>query len=369
MKQNRSWFLVFLLILSLAAIDSKGSDEAAALKTRLTAVSLFKNGLGFVSREGELPKGEATVVMEGLPEAIHGTFWAYSPDGADIKDLVASEQEKSVMQPAIHIAELLEANAGQSVEIRTADKETIKGKILSVPVGRSNPGIPSPYNAYQSYRSADEAATMLLLQTEDGIVAINKGDVRELRAAQGALKTTTERKTKEVTLQLHSVNQNGKGHVTLQYLTRGITWAPSCSIDISDPGKARLSAKAEIINELEDMDHVLVNLITGFPNLQFADVTDPMALRGDLAGFLSSLIRRSQPEYRGRGDVTMQQQAVTITKELSGEMLKSTPPAKVEQTAKGLKKVNPTNVLTWELPVAALGKLEIEYQYHVYVRE
>jgi hypothetical protein len=59
---------------------------------------------------------------------------------------------------------------------------------------------------------------------------------------------------------------------------------------------------------------------------------------------------------------------LTITKELSGEVLKSAPAAKVARTAKGLKKVNPKSALTWELPVKSRGKLEIEYGYKVYVR-
>src|SRR5262249_35674339 len=313
---------------------------------------------------------------------------------------------------------------------------------------------------------------------------------------------------------------------------------------------------AEILNELEDLEGISVNFITGYPNLQFSDVIDPMAMRGDLTGFINSLIQRGQnAAYRGgRRDVTAQQAMVnvagvgggeeslpaysvappegqtreelffyeqksvtlkkgergyyslytldvpyehvyewkipdtlneqqpyqnygaqqpvqpapevvwhslrltntgnvpwttapamisqsgqilgqdlvyytspggkslvkitqapdiqadqtemeaerqreaanfygtsydlvtvkgnlkvtnfkskditlSITKELSGEVLKSLPEAHVEKTARGLKRVNPQNVLTWELPVASRGKLEVEYQYHVYVRE
>ncbi len=60
---------------------------------------------------------------------------------------------------------------------------------------------------------------------------------------------------------------------------------------------------------------------------------------------------------------------LTIRKELSGEVLRSAPVAKVEQTARGLKKVNPRAVLTWEVPIKAREKAEIEYAYKVYVRD
>jgi hypothetical protein len=62
-------------------------------------------------------------------------------------------------------------------------------------------------------------------------------------------------------------------------------------------------------------------------------------------------------------DVTL-----TITKNLSGEVVNSSPEARIDQVAKGLKKVNPRSVLTWELPIKARGQLSIEYHYQVYVR-
>lgn len=537
----------FLLLVCAFCLLAAEDNNQAVLRTKLTSISLFKNGLGFVSRQAELPKGDSTVLMNGLPEILHGTLRAYSPDGAEVRSLVASDNEKVESAEAIDVSELLEANVGQFVELKTADKETIKGKILSVPAGRENPRNypPAPYQNYI------QPSTLVLIQTDNGMVALNKSDVRQITATQASLKTVMNQKKKETMLQLHADNPSGKGHIQLQYLTRGITWAPSSIIDISDPAQAHVSARAEIINELEDMDHVTVNLITGFPNLQFTDIIDPMALRGDLAAFLNNLANRSQVGYRSNASVVMQQQAIlsnaapaeealpgyattplegqsqeelffyeqkdvtlskgergyyplytmdvpyehvyewkiantineeqrynynnqqqqpipaevvwhslrlsnagsvpwttspamvvqngqvlgqdivyytspggktllkitqavdvkaqqaeyetgrardagrffdsnydlvtvkgslkvsnfkskdivlTITKELSGEVMQSSPQAKISQIAKGLKSVNPNNILTWEVPVKARGNVEIEYQYHVYVR-
>jgi len=60
---------------------------------------------------------------------------------------------------------------------------------------------------------------------------------------------------------------------------------------------------------------------------------------------------------------------LTITKELSGEVVKTTPLARAEQTARGLKKVNAKSVLTWEVPMKSRDKIEIDYGYKVYVRD
>jgi hypothetical protein len=64
------------------------------------------------------------------------------------------------------------------------------------------------------------------------------------------------------------------------------------------------------------------------------------------------------------GDVTL-----SITKDLSGEVIATSPGAKVAQLAKGPRRANPHTQLSWELPIKARGKTEAEYTYKVYVRE
>jgi len=57
-----------------------------------------------------------------------------------------------------------------------------------------------------------------------------------------------------------------------------------------------------------------------------------------------------------------------ITKELSGEVLETTPNAKDTSIAKGLKSVNTRHRLVWELTIKP-GKAELlTYTYQVYIR-
>lgn len=540
---------------TLAPAVSAGAAESSppALKTKLVAVSLFKNGLGFVTREGELPKGQNALLIEGLPAPAHGTFWVYSPsDDAALKDLVASENDTVERVPATSVVEMIDANVGQTVDLRLSEKETVRAKILSIAADRPlDPSAPDQ-NGYPYYRPAVESASLVLIQSSGKTTALTKSAIQQISSVDGSLNTTIERKKRTVTLRLNAMNPGGKGRVVVQYLAKGITWAPSCAIEITDAKKARVTTKAEIIDEIEDLDNVSVSLVTGFPNLKFADVTDPMAMRGNLAAFLGNLSNPAQAsDYRGRGDV-MAQRAVmdnsrtgdeemfptyatspqegqtreelffyeqrnvtlkkgergyyplfttevpyehlyewkiadaldeqeqyrplnqgpaenvedvwhsirlmntstvpwttapamtmqggnvlgqdlihytspggkttvritkavdinaeqaeyevartrnaanfygysydlvevrgklkatnfkdkgvtlTITKELSGEVVKTEPAAKVEQTARGLKKVNPKSVLTWELPIKSREKVEIDYSYKVYVRD
>ena len=42
-----------------------------------------------------------------------------------------------------------------------------------------------------------------------------------------------------------------------------LSWAPSYVVDISEPTTARITAKAEIVNEIEDLSNAAVKFITG----------------------------------------------------------------------------------------------------------
>jgi hypothetical protein len=540
-------------LLSMLAPGAGAGAEPPALKTRLVSVALFKNGLGFVTRAAELPAGAGTVLIEGLPAPAHGTFWVYAQGATtSIRDLVAFERETVERLEAISVPEMIEANVGQTVDVRLGEKEIVRAKVVSVAADR---GLDSPRPAptragYDpgTYLSPPQAASLVILQSGGGTMAVNRNAVMQISSASGALKTSIERRKRTVTLRLGADRSGGQGRIAIAYLARGITWAPSCAIDITDPGKARITAKAEVIDEIEDLDGVQVSFVTGFPNLMFADVVDPIAMQGDLAAFFNNLsslaptgrggrdaimqqavlsnlrmdeeaafpvyasapqegqtreelffypqkgvtLRRGErgyyplftsdvpyehvyewkigdaldqqdryrpaeadPEkaedvwhsirltnsssvpwttapaltmqegqvlgqdlihYTSRGskttvritkavdikaeqaeyEATRQRNAatfyntsydlvevrgkleavnykdksitLTITKELSGEVLKSAPAARVTQTAKGLRKVNPKSVLVWELPVRSKGKLVIEYGYKVYVQ-
>lgn len=540
---------------ALAPAVSKAAGEAALpeLKSSVVSVALFKNGLGFVAREVQVPRGQTSFLLQNLPAPAHGTFWVYAVnDETTLRDVVAFESESVERIQAISVAEMLEANVGETVDVRISEKETIRAKVLSTVANRSVPSAPDEIRSpYVPYPPPAEASSLVILQSSGKTLALNKHAVQQISSIDSPLKTAIDRRKRAVTLRVSGSNTGGKGRVIVQYLAKGITWAPSCAIEISDAKSARVTTKAEIVDEIEDLDNVSVSLVTGFPNLKFADVIDPMAMRGNLAAFLNNLSNPAQGgDYQGRADVlaqravmenyrlednemfpayatrpqggetreelffyeqrnvtlkkgergyyplfttevpyehlyewkigdaldeqeqyqprnqagpekaeevwhsirltntgsvpwttapamTMQggkilgqdviyytspggktnvritkavdvsaEQAeyevtrtrnaanfygynydlvevkgklkasnfkdknitLTITKQLSGEVVKTAPAAKVEQTARGLRKVNPKSNLTWELPIKARDKTEIEYTYKVYVR-
>ncbi len=62
------------------------------------------------------------------------------------------------------------------------------------------------------------------------------------------------------------------------------------------------------------------------------------------------------------------QVSVEVTKEVSGEIIGSSPTAKDVATAKGLKQINPKHILTWMVDVKPGEESKVQYSYQVYIR-
>ncbi|MFH0938622.1 MAG: hypothetical protein V1899_05000 [Planctomycetota bacterium] len=92
---------------------------------------------------------------------------------------------------------------------------------------------------------------------------------------------------------LLTVPENAKAAtVLLTYLTKGIAWAPSYRVDITDPKELNITQTAVIKNELCDLEGADIQLITGFPNIQFANVVSPLSPRTTWATFFQQLNTR-----------------------------------------------------------------------------
>ena len=75
----------------------------------------------------------------------------------------------------------------------------------------------------------------------------------------------------------------------VSYLSAGLTWAPAYRIALGPDAQLQLDQSATLINELEDLKEVELNLVSGFPNLEYLRVTSPLATGMTLQRFLQQL--------------------------------------------------------------------------------
>jgi hypothetical protein len=309
--------VVFLAAAATAAMATAAERPAAkapqpeqtATELHMQRVALFKNGLGMFTAELALPEQGTSFVFRPPVAASHGTFWVSADPQVRLGSLVARKATLDAKVPAMSVAEFLAANVGRQVSVQMSGeaRDTIEGKVVDVKLALPNqpqdaylPGSPPPGRAGQ----------LALLETRRGYVAINPQMAQRVALAEGD--AGREYVVQRDTVELHgSLLAPAPGRkLTVSWLAKGITWAPSYLVDITDAKQARFTAKAEVINEAADLRAVDVALVTGFPHLRFADVVSPLAMKRDLASFLRDLVSGSSPQERQPMSNMMVQQQV-----------------------------------------------------------
>lgn len=283
------------------ALTVSASPFAAAAELKPARVALFKNGLGFVTLAGTLPEGR-TVKFGQLPVPGYGTFWFGCGKRAQPTLLVSGLEEVEESVAPATVGELLLANPGRDVKLlmMNGDKpELLAGKVVAPekPARTAGSeymmgGMPSmPAGAYPRGRESmvpAGAGSLILLETAEGTLALNPGQILRADFGKEPVKRPTV-KVKRPGMRLELGKPAAGETVEVSCLVKGLSWAPSYRIDLSDPKTARFEAKATVINELMDFDGIELQLVTGFPNLKFAEVAAPEGMRENLAGFLRSL--------------------------------------------------------------------------------
>ena len=286
---------------------------AADAQLRIERVALFKNGLGHFTSKATLPADADSVRFGQLPVPAHGTFWVLYEQDVPVKGLFTGLEDTTSSEPIQSVADFLEANVGKDVVLRTHNKDEapIAGKLLSV-TRRESPEPPSPYVMSprpdeRNRRGYPANAAIAMVQAEFGVVVIDVNRIGQCLVAGDANRADHKVTSRTPVLRMELARPAGGKAVWVDYLARGMTWAPSYRIDLSDAETARITAKAVVINEIADLVDVKLELVTGFPNMKFADVNSPIALSQALEQFIQSLGRgRSESAGRGRGVVGQQ---------------------------------------------------------------
>ena len=325
---QKSLVLTAAVILSLAGYAF--SDEPGTeVKMELKQVSLFKNGLGFFVWEATIPDKSKSFYVVPPAAASHGTFWVSYPPKVEVESVIVKEVEGKEQVEAATVMDLLKGNIGKKVRVYFTDKPdaNVEAKLLRVTEEKRN----LPPNPYAPGRPViDESfnyygiRNMVFLDTEQGQIAISVDRIARVEFMNKDAAAKYEKKTNQVQLDISLKKAAGGQKITISCLAKGATWAPSYMIDITEPNKARLAAKAEVMDEVCDLNGVDIKFVTGFPNLKFADVISPVAMKENLAQFLQSLLRGQSERGQALGAVSnamVQQQVMAYDRRgMAGEL-------------------------------------------------
>ncbi len=122
--------------------STPGSDSPDVWKPRIRSVAVFKNGLGFFLREGDVKLRDGWCVAESVPPAAFGTLAIYAHSDKEVVEhrRLRAGRDRRVRRPrrregSGHPQARLEANRDLKVELRDeqkGQKRTAAGKLVSV---------------------------------------------------------------------------------------------------------------------------------------------------------------------------------------------------------------------------------------------
>ena len=281
-------------ILAAFAVASQASAQVATAKSKIVSVGLFKNGLAVVKREVQIDKA-GTYRLDASPEPVHGSFWIESNATIEAAIKMRDVEVPLHMEGGVKLQQDL-AGKVVTLTLRNEKMRTVTGTVVKLAKRERPEGMAAPERlAYE---------TFLIIQAADGRFYINPADVIMIQTAEADDKMVQRKPVLMLTVEKTAK----KPTVFVSYLTNGLAWAPSYRVDITDPKTLAIEMAAVIRNEMADLDGAEIKLISGFPSVEFANVTSPLSAHTNWTRFFQEISARGN--QRGDG-VLLQQVALT----------------------------------------------------------
>ena len=299
----------WVLIATLSLVEHVCSEEIA-VNSRIVSVGLFKNGLAVVKREIKIP-GAGTYRLDDVPQPVHGTWWIQSD--VSVETRVTRRETSGPLSPGANI-DFQNALAGKQVTIyfREPQMPPASGKVEIVAPAKGdeawNRTYQQPRYDYYNYGYAAnnpaQPARYIVLQTEKDRLFVDSGLVAYIKVEGKEEKVT---QVKPVMLLTIGKEQDKAATIYVSYLTRGIAWAPSYRVDISDPKSLKIEQSAVIKNELADFENAEVHLISGYPSIQFSHLVSPLSPQTTWSEFFTQVNQRFSSQDRFGNGMAQQQ--------------------------------------------------------------
>lgn len=286
---------VWAAVIMLATFACGAWGQEMPAESRVVSVGMFKNGLAVVKRAVTVP-AEGTYRLADVPEPVHGTFWIESDASVETRVTSRDVEVPVRSEPGVNLQDDL---AGKEVVIHFRDGTVppVSGTVLKAAPATGADAWDRAYQRDRGYywqrrQAPSGQGRFLILATAKGRTYVDASMIAFAQVENGGATVTRRRP-----VLLFTVGQvrNKPATIVVTYLTKGIAWAPSYRLDITDPKTLTIHQKAVIKNELEDIEQAELYLISGFPSVQFSHVTFPLALSTSWANFFQELGRRIRP--------------------------------------------------------------------------
>lgn len=290
MRSMKTTFLSILTLVTSSATILWAAPEMV-VTPQIESVGLFKNGIAIVTAffPGKEP---GTYIWEDVPKVVHGTFWIES--NAEISTQTTTRIMERTANTESSVGSLQQDLAGKEVSIRlkaatNAPAASIAGRVWALPDTESS------NKSWDRMQQTQPKTTPV--NTTGYFLVLDRGEKREYIDVStiasvevtGPFQPAKRKVEKPVLLFRIAKPDAATGLVRISYLSKGMAWAPSYQIDLTDKHKLNIRQNALVRNELVDIKDTEVSLISGFPNIRFSHVDSPMWPGGSLAAFVQQV--------------------------------------------------------------------------------
>ena len=239
-----------------AAPPAADGDENPYLwKPRVTSVAVFKTGLGFFVREGEVGLRDGWCVAREVPPATFGTLAIYSHSLQETVDVVGS-------------------GPGEVVEFDGIDAP----KDLETKRARLRSCLHLKVQLTYTHKGGERTAAGRLVSVERDYAALETGANTFAVPVEGVKRLAVL----ELPVRVHLTGRDEKAPkratIGMAYLRKGITWIPEYTLKVIDEETAELVLRGTLVNMAEDLIHADVNFVVGVPHFVHTDYLAPVAV-------------------------------------------------------------------------------------------
>ena len=254
-----------------AAEDDQRNPHLWKPKTR--SVAVFKNGLGFFMREGDVKLRDGWCVAEHIPPALFGTLAIYSLNEKAAVDIVGS-------------------GPGEVVEFdgRDAPKDTVTKRT------RLESSKNLKVQLHYKHKGQDRNAAGKLVSVGPEFVVLDSGS----NSFAVPLEGITKMQVLELPLRVHVLSDEEKpaekSTMGMAYLRKGITWIPDYTLKVLDDETAELTLRGTVVNAAEDLIHTDLHLVVGVPHFTHTQYMAPIAVGQKIRGIGAALAAQAVPQ-------------------------------------------------------------------------
>lgn len=273
--------IIFLLIFLLASHH--------LIQAQNSTLAVFKNGTTFFVKKQKVDASSSKWKMKEIPQATFGTLW-FSAQGNDIKSISSFQEEITEKQKVESILCVLKANIGKRASINV-----VLGGVEKVYEGTIE----------------EVKNTLLIFKSNTQWLNIEHTAVKNVSLFEKS-PSEYESKEKKRIIQLEFAKANKDQNIEMMYLQKGISWVPSYAIDLVSDTKAKLTLRATLMNDIEDIQNANLNFVVGVPNFAYSYLQSPLTSNESVITFINTLNQNSNvsPSFNRRSDNIVSQSLV-----------------------------------------------------------